>query len=157
MLFYKVTNSHFYFNYYSHHPQHIKDNLPYGLAKKIIAFDRNRMQFRLNQMKNWLLKCNYPLKIINKGFHNVKLQGPAPEPHKDVNKKLIFTSKYVRNYSHTNTVHQISSILKKTKSKRPKTKDQTANYVICISKNVRHSSHLTYTSGRSDLILTATV
>ena len=65
-------------------------------------------------MKNWLLKCNYPLKIINKGFHNAKLQGPAPEPRKDMNKKLIFTSKHF----HTNTVHQINNILKNMKSER---------------------------------------
>ena len=65
-IFYKETNSHFYLDYNSHHPQHIKDNIPYGLAKKIIVFisDDEKIQFRLQQMKSWLLRCNYPLKII---------------------------------------------------------------------------------------------
>ena len=33
-IFYKETNSHFCLYYNSHHPQHIKDNISYGLAKK---------------------------------------------------------------------------------------------------------------------------
>ena len=37
-IFYKETDSHFYLDYHSHHPQHIKDNIPYGLAKKIVVF-----------------------------------------------------------------------------------------------------------------------
>ena len=51
-IFYKETNSHFYLNYHSHHPQHIKDNLPYTLAKKIVVFvsDTDQMNFRLEQM-----------------------------------------------------------------------------------------------------------
>ena len=83
-IFYKETNSNFYLDYNSHHPKHIKDNIPYGLAKKIIIFvsDDQRAPFRLQQMKSWLLKCNYPLKIINRGFHNAKLQGPAPGPRR---------------------------------------------------------------------------
>ena len=54
-IFYKETNSHFYLDYNSHHPQHIKDNIPYGLAKKIIVFvsDDEKIQFRLQQMKSW--------------------------------------------------------------------------------------------------------
>ena len=38
------------------------------------------METRLNELKEWLLACNYPLKLINKQFHNAKLQGPAPQP-----------------------------------------------------------------------------
>ena len=58
------------------------------MAKKIIVFvtNENRMHFRLNQLNNWLLYCGYPSDIIAKGFHNAKLQGPAPEKS---NKELI--------------------------------------------------------------------
>ena len=37
-IFYKETNSHDYLNYFSHHPQHTKQNIPYNLAKRIIVF-----------------------------------------------------------------------------------------------------------------------
>ena len=45
------------------------------------------------------------------------LQGPAPPP-KSTNNLLIFTSKYISNYSHEITVHQINNLLKNTKSER---------------------------------------
>ena len=49
---YKPTNSHKYLNYESFHPKHIKDNIPYNLAKRIIVFvtNINRMEFRLNEL-----------------------------------------------------------------------------------------------------------
>ena len=34
-IYYKDTNSHDYLNYYSHHPEHSKKNIVYGLAKKL--------------------------------------------------------------------------------------------------------------------------
>ena len=56
-IFYKDTNSHFYLDYHSHHPSHMKDNIPYGLAKKLICFvpDYDRLEFRLAQLKTWLI------------------------------------------------------------------------------------------------------
>ena len=119
-IYYKETNSHFYLDYNSHHPQHIKDNIPYGLAKKIIVFvsEDDRVHSRLKQMRSWLIKCNYPVNIIDKGFRNAQLQGPAPEPHNNMNNKIIFTSKYISNFSHENTVRQINSVLNLTKSEK---------------------------------------
>ncbi len=116
-IYYKETNSHFYLDYHSHHPQHTKNNLPYSLAKKIIAFvsDEEQMNFRLRQLKGWLLNCHYPAKIINKGIHNAKKYGPPPPP-KDNDKTLIFTSTFVSNLTHDNTIHQINELLKNTKS-----------------------------------------
>ena len=37
-VFYKVTNAHDYLPYDSHHPTHVKNNIPYVLAKRIIVF-----------------------------------------------------------------------------------------------------------------------
>ena len=115
-IFYKETNSHFYLDYHSHHPQHIKDNLPYSLAKKIVVFVSNtdQMNFRLQQMKEWLLKCRYPAKIIDKGIHNAKLQGPAPPP-KNTDNQIILVSKYISNYTQESTAHQINYLLQHTK------------------------------------------
>ena len=81
-IHYKPTNSHQYLDYNSFHPKHTKNNIPFGLAKRIICFVTNSetMEFRLNQLKSWLLRCHYPEKVIDKGIRNSRLQGPAPEP-----------------------------------------------------------------------------
>ena len=99
-IYYKETNCHDYLNYHSHHPIHIKNNIPYNLAKRIIVFvsNHNRMKFRLNQMRQWLIKCGYPDKIIDKGFHNAALQGPAPNPEEQ-KENISFVSNYYSNYN----------------------------------------------------------
>ena len=38
------------------------------------------MEYRLQELEKWLLKCEYPPKLIKKGIHNPRLQGPAPKP-----------------------------------------------------------------------------
>ena len=80
-IYYKETNSHDYLSYHSHHPEHIKKNIPYNLAKRIIIFcsDGNTEKSRLQELEKWLLQCDYPPNIIKKAFHNAKLQGPAPQ------------------------------------------------------------------------------
>ena len=40
-IYYKATNPHKYLNFYSAHPSHIKDSIPYNLAKRIIAAERS--------------------------------------------------------------------------------------------------------------------
>ena len=119
-IFYKETNSHFYLDYQSHHPKHIKDNLPYNLAKKIIVFvsDDQQTTFRLQQLKTWLLKCNYPINLIDKKFHFAHLQGPANETTNNTQDKLIFVSNFVGNFTHTNTPKLIDNALRNTNSER---------------------------------------
>ena len=80
-MFYKETNSHDYLNYFGHHPEHTKQNIPYNLAKTIMAFtsEEEKTNKRLSEPKTWLLSCSYPLAIIEKAFFNAKLQGPAPK------------------------------------------------------------------------------
>lgn len=109
-IYYKDTNTHDYLNYYSHHPIHIKNNIPYNLAKRIIVFVSNpdKMNFRLNEMKSWLLNCDYPEKIIDKGFYNAKLQGPAPNPQ-EKKETIPFVSTYYNNYSCKNIVKTINT------------------------------------------------
>ena len=118
-IYYKETNTHYYLDYYSHHPLHVKNNIPYTLAKKIIIFTSNGEQenIRLAELKKWLLRCNYPINVIEKGFKNAKLQGPAPAPVHN-NKKIIFSSKYINNYCHNNTIRQINSLLKLPKTRK---------------------------------------
>ena len=122
-IFYKETNSHFYLDYNSHHPQHMKDNIPYGLAKKLICFVPNyeQLEFRLDQLKTWLLARNYPAHIIDKKIHNAKLEGPAPPPSTDnTNDRLVFTTTYTNNYTHRNTIQQINSLFHLPRTERIK-------------------------------------
>jgi hypothetical protein len=79
-IYYKETNTHDYLNYNSHHPYHIKNNIPFNLAKRIVVFtsDYKKETQRLAELKTWLKECEYPDNIIEKAFHNAKLQGPAP-------------------------------------------------------------------------------
>ena len=111
-IYYKSTNNHHYLEYDSFHPQHIKDNIPYGMAKKIIVFtsDPQKEHEELERLKGWFLEKNYPLKMIKKAFHNAKLQGPAPNP---ANKKQVIalTSTYSSNYTNKDIAKQANILL----------------------------------------------
>ena len=78
--YYKDTNTHDYLPCDSAHPDHSKDNVPYNLAKCIIVFVSNeeKIEYWLNELKNWLKSCKYPKNVINGAFRNARLQGLAP-------------------------------------------------------------------------------
>ena len=98
-VFYKATNSHDYLSFDSHHPKHIRENVPFNLAKRIIVFCSNyeKEQFRLQELRQWLLECGYPKTVIDKKFHCARLQGPAPKPDK-ASDLIPFVSTYYSNY-----------------------------------------------------------
>lgn len=68
-------------NYFGKYQEHTKQNLPYNLAKCIIAFlsDNQKMNERLSEIKMWLLLCSYPLEIIEKAISRTELEGAAPK------------------------------------------------------------------------------
>ena len=96
-IYYKDTNTHDYLDYHSSHPKHVKDNIPFTLAKKIHVFcsDPVTEDNRLEELRQHLLKCNYDPRIIDRGFRNAFLQGPAP-PKAD--KNITFVSTFSPNY-----------------------------------------------------------
>ena len=65
-VFYKATDSKQYLNFHSHHPRHVKIALPYNLARRICAIvsDNELRKQRLDEMRGFLLKCNYPKKTV---------------------------------------------------------------------------------------------
>ena len=99
-LFYKETNNHHYLEYNSFHAKHVKDNIPFGFFKKIIVFTSNSRKEKeeINKMKNWLYNSGYPKYIVDKGLHNARLQGPAPDParKKDI---IPFVTQNASNYA----------------------------------------------------------
>ena len=119
-VYYKDTNTHDYLNYDSHHPTHVKDNIPYCLAKNIIVFtsDEETMEENLEDLKKWLLDCGYPNNIIEKGIHNARLQGPANAP---TNKPVMpFVSTYYSNYDNGNVLSTTKNLIQNSKNKQIK-------------------------------------
>ena len=130
-VYYKETNSHDYLDFYSHHPRHTKENIPYNLAKRIIVFcsDDKRVDIRLKELKQWLLQCNYPSRLIDQKFHNAKLQGPANKPQSD-NSVIPLVSTFYSNYNVENVCKTANSLLKSVKSPRLRTVFEDCK-VIC--------------------------
>jgi hypothetical protein len=81
-IHYKETDSHQYLNYYSCHPKHTKNNIPYNLMSRVASFVTNeeKKKFRQFEMKNWLLELSYPENLIDDAIkkanenksHNIK-------------------------------------------------------------------------------------
>ena len=120
-IYYKETNCHDYLNFDSHHAYHIKENIPFNLAKRIIVFcsNENTERQRLMELKSWLLKCNYPESVIENKFHKAKLQGPAP--HKNHSNEIIpFVTTNYANYDARNIATLAQSLLNNSKDERIK-------------------------------------
>ena len=111
-IYYKATNNHHYLEYNSFHPNHIKNNIPYNLAKRIIVFTTNseKETKELQNLRVWLRNSNYPPAIINKAFHNAKLQGPAPDPKKKV-QVIPFVTGYCDNYTNNGIVKKANMLI----------------------------------------------
>ena len=111
-LYYKETNNHHYLEYNSFHEKHIKDNIPYNFFKKIIVFtsDSVKEKAEIERMKKWLYNSGYPKNVINRGLHNARLQGPAPDPSK---KKAIipFVTQNCSNYSCSSIKKKLSQMI----------------------------------------------
>ena len=110
-IFYKSTNNHHYLDYDSFHPKHVKDNIPYGMAKKIIVFTSDSMkeEKELDRLKEWFIEKQYPLDIIEKKIKSAKLQGPAPNP--EPKKQVIALTSTYSNYSTKNIANQATILL----------------------------------------------
>ena len=117
-IFYKETNTHEYLHYDSHHPAHVKNNIPYCLAKRIIVAtsDEEMMEKNLMDLTGWLQDCGYPDSIIQKGIFNAKLQGPANVPEKK--KSIPFISTYYSNLDSSNIIDVTKSLVSNSRNPR---------------------------------------
>ena len=124
-IYYKDTNPHDYLNFHSAHPTHIKNTIPFNLAKRVIVFvtKEDRKKFRLKELKNWLLKCNYPNDLMDQAFHKARLQGPVQNPENNII-PLVTTYYPSLNYGHimktiANLFRTIATQTRKESSKTP--------------------------------------
>ena len=77
-VFYETTNAHRYLHLMSQHPGHIKRNIPFNLAKhlvRIVSYP-DTLSYRLEELKEFLLKRKYPDKLIDNGFLRAQQEGP---------------------------------------------------------------------------------
>ena len=129
-LYYKETNNHHYLEYNSFHAQHVKDNIPYNFFKKIIVFtsDSAKEKIEIEKMKTWLLRSGYPDRIIQKGLHNARLQGSAPDPSKK--KDIIpFVTQNSSNYSCSAVTRKLQQMIDQCPDKNTKDFFQTKEIV----------------------------
>ena len=77
------------------------------------------VEYRLSELKSWLLKCRYPEGIVNKGIHNARLQGPAC---KKTAKSDIITLIHPQmgNFNFQNIAKPSSILLRNAKSEKIK-------------------------------------
>ena len=70
-IYNKPTDTFNYLPFSSSHPRHICRNIPYSLARRIkgIVSDESKIQSRMTEMKNRLIKKSYPAGIINNGIN----------------------------------------------------------------------------------------
>ena len=66
-IYYKLMDSSQYLPSTSSHPRHIKNNIPYNLARRIclIVEDQDIRKHRLHDLKQILLRKQYPAEIID--------------------------------------------------------------------------------------------
>ena len=69
------TDTKQYLLYDSCHPKHIKNNIPYNLARRLctIISDKDILNARLNELRELLKQRHYPTLLIEKGIDNAKL------------------------------------------------------------------------------------
>ena len=143
-IYYKETNNHEYLNYNSHHPTHIKNNIPFNLAKRIIVFCSNPFTetTRLEELKTWLLNCDFPPDIITRGFHHSKLPGFAPQI-KNKEKNLTFVTTFFSNYDSSNILKLTNNRLTSSKNDRIQNACTNINTVLALRQPKNLIRHIT--------------
>ena len=73
-IYFKVTDTKQYLNFYSCHPKHTKKSIPYNLARRVctIVSDEKLRDRRLSELFQSLLKRNYPKLLIQNGIDSAK-------------------------------------------------------------------------------------
>ena len=96
-IYYKPTYSKQYLLYTSCHPKHTRNSIPYNLARRLktIVSENRVLDQRLNELKNYLRKRKYPLKLVEDAVEKVKLLDRASllrNPGQKMNQKLFHMS-----------------------------------------------------------------
>ena len=73
-LYCKETDTHQYLDFRSCHPSHTKRNIPFNMARRIctIVTDGNLRAKRLQELRVYLSRQNYPKNLISSGINKAK-------------------------------------------------------------------------------------
>ena len=118
----------------SHHPTHTKHNIPYVLAKRIVVISSEEewVKQNLSDLRRFLLDRKYPIEVIQKGFHNAQLQGPAPPPTSTRVVPLI--SPYLGNFDSSNIVHTTKELIRSSSNQRIQEAFKDTKIVQCYTQ-----------------------
>ena len=105
------------------------------MAKRIIVFtsNSNKEKKELNNLRKWLIDSKYPPKVIDKAFHNAKLQGPAPNP-KNKKEVIPFVTTYNNTFSNKNIVKQANLLLTRCPDKETKKIFENKEVVLSLKQ-----------------------
>ena len=90
-IFTKDTDTHMYLNFRSTHPKHIKINILFNLASRIITITNTEglRDTRLRERRLYLLNQRYPEEIVEHGMQKALEKGPI---HTELREQLHVTS-----------------------------------------------------------------
>ena len=125
-IFYKPTDTKKYLDYKSCHPRHIKNNIPFNLARRIctITSEAETTERRLQELKFYLIQCNYPCHVIDLGFKKAisipkETLRSRKEPTTNAFLKIPFVSTFTPNSNNLfQTAYKMTNILKENNKTR---------------------------------------
>ena len=114
-IYYKPTDTHHYLNFKSCHPRHIKNNLPYCMARRIctIVDEISVRDKRLKTLADFFTAQGYPEGLINSGIEKAKsIPITVLRSNKDKEKENILPFVITHNPRNPNMVPMIQSTMK---------------------------------------------
>jgi len=98
-LYAKPTDAHNYLDFYSNHDKHVKVNIPFNLASRLVAIvsDKNTLKKRLEELRSFLIKQHYPEPLIRNGIRKAIEKEPIysrPKNQSSSDKIIPFVSTY---------------------------------------------------------------
>ena len=101
-IFYKETDTHNFVQFGSFHPRKTLTNIPYSLARRIciIVSNTQTRDYRLNELKQFLLRKKYPEGVIDAGIARARRldraeilrEAPTIEDEESNNVNFVFTN-----------------------------------------------------------------
>ena len=85
-IYHRPTNSFSYLKHNSCHPSHTKNKISLSLVRRIIRIVTDNRDYRLEELRQNLLKRNHPEKIINYSF----TKSFQPKNNKEENTEIIY-------------------------------------------------------------------
>ena len=73
-IFYKPTDGHNYLHYTSSHPRHVKNSVPFNLARRLCSIVQkpDQLELRQTELNQFLRARAYPSELINYNFEKAK-------------------------------------------------------------------------------------